>query len=395
MITEPDFEPVTRSKIGLMFRRLTLLVWGLPAALGCEPHAPDAERLQSPQAATTPSFENGIVRIAERSLRFLEIDDVNAEAGRAAVRAPGQIVFRDGAVAEIGAPVAGRVSEIHVRVGDRVEEGALLISLLSPEAASARAASAAADAEVRAARNELERQVRLREKGLGVQRDEFEAETRVMEAQAAAASAALAVAMLGDETGALVHIRAPISGMILDRSAALGASVDPGGETLLRIGDPAALWLMVDVFVDDLPLVQEGAGASIEVATIPHPLRGRVESVGAVLQTQLRRAPVFISIDEQQSANVALRHGMYARAQIEADVLHGVMVPASSVVIRDGRWFATYVEVREGGTEFEQRNVVVGQVVDDYVQVLSGLEPGERIVVRGALLLDGTADLLQ
>lgn len=327
-------------------RRLTLLVWGLPAILGCGLNPPDTE---SPRAATTPSFENGIVRIAEPSLRFLEIDDVNAEAGRAAVRAPGQIVFRDGAVAEIGTPVAGRVSEIHVRVGDRVDEGTLLISLLSPEAASARAASAAADAEVRAARNELERQVRLREKGLGVQRDEFEAETRVMEAQASAASASLAVAMLGEETGALVHIRAPISGMILDRSAALGASVEPGGEPLLRIGDPAALWLMVDVFVDDLPLVQAGAGASIEVATIPRPLRGRVESVGAVLQTQLRRAPVFISIDEQQSANVSLRHGMYARAQIEADVLHGVMVPASSVVIRDGRWFATYVEVREGG----------------------------------------------
>lgn len=360
--------------------------------IGSAEDAPPAAR----QAGSGPVFENGVVRVPPASRAFIEVAVIDAEEARTAVRAPGQIVFRDGAVAEVSAPIAGRIAEIHVRVGDQVETGDTLITLLSPDAAAARSELARARAQLRAARTEMERQLTLLDRGVGVDRDRLEAEVRVAESEAALASAELAVSYLGDESGATVHVRAPIDGTVLERRTTLGASVEPnGGDPLMKIGDPDALWLVVDVFVDDLPMIEKGAAAAIEIATIPRPLNGRVVSVGAVLRRELRRAPVYITIEEQDLGGVALRNGMYARARIDSGIMQGVMVPAASVVIKDGRRYLTYVETEEEGTTFEQREVVVGQVVDDHVQVLSGLQPGERIVVRGALLVDGTADLLQ
>lgn len=471
-----------------VFVSLSVLVAvGLPLSSGCgqaRSHDDFGDRpgdgavptVGAPQAA-------GIIQVPTPSLPFLTVATVQGDRHRAAVRAPGQVVFRDGAQAAIGAPIAGRVSRIHVRVGDKVEAGDLLVTLISPEAAAARAELAQATAQVRAARTELDRQTRIFETGVGIRRDKFEAEIRLAEAEAALASARLAVAFLGDHPvgsgelavstdgastagvmgpggerdrghhqraslqnpmrepaigeramqpgqgkragaiaadaaalGSLVQVRAPLAGMVLDRTASLGASVEPGGEALLSIGDPTALWLVADVFVDDLPLIREGADAVIEIATVAHPVRGRVESVGAVLKRELRRAPVYIAIDEDgwgmpateeslsgaeslmppgQRDQISLQNGMYARVRIDADRLQGVVIPATAVVIKGATQHVVYVELAPDSGRFAQRDVRVGQVIDGHIQVLSGLSVGERIVVGGALLLDGTAVLMQ
>jgi cobalt-zinc-cadmium efflux system membrane fusion protein len=98
---------------------------------------------------------------------------------------------------------------------------------------------------------------------------------------------------------------------------------------------------------------------------------------------------VYIAVEEQQST---LRPGMYARITINAALSQGVVVPVSAVLIKDGKRNIVYVESGEGA--FAPRDVVVGQSIDGHVQVISGLTPGERVVVRGALLLDGTAEQL-
>lgn len=113
---------------------------------------------------------------------------------------------------------------IHVRVGDKVEAGDVLVTLISPEAAAARAELAQATAQVRAARTELDRQTRIFETGVGIRRDKFEAEIRLAEAEAALASARLAVAFLGDHPVGSGELA------VSTDSASTAGVMGPGGE---------------------------------------------------------------------------------------------------------------------------------------------------------------------
>ena len=105
--------------------------------------------------------------------------------------------------------------------------------------------------------------------------------------------------------------------------------------------------------------------------------------------TGLRRAPVYVKIDDE---NVHLTPGMFARANIQAPAEEGVTVPKGAVLIKDGSSTVVYVE--QGDSVFARRDVLLGYTFGEYVQILSGLKPGERVVVDGALLLDAAAQLL-
>jgi cobalt-zinc-cadmium efflux system membrane fusion protein len=299
------------------------------------------------------------------------------------------VAFRDKAISSVGAQVAGRILKVHVQVGDRVRTGDPLVTLSSPGAATARAELAHARVEVQSAEEQCKRQTDMLQRGVGLDFEKFEAQMRLKQAQAELQRASKVVAALGEGTGETVITRAPIAGTVLHRTATVGATVEPGGQPLIEIGDPSALWVVADVFERDLPLVHEGAEATIALASVPVPTRGRIVAIGAAVETELRRAPVYIAVEEQQST---LRPGMYARITINAALSQGVVVPVSAVLIKDGKRNIVYVESGEGA--FAPRDVVVGQSIDGHVQVISGLTPGERVVVRGALLLDGTAEQL-
>ena len=111
-------------------------------------------------------------------------------------------------------------------------------------------------------------------------------------------------------------------------------------------------------------------------------------SVGTVVASGLRTAPVFLTLDAR---GVALRPGMYGRVQIDAADAD-LTLPVSAVLIKDGKEPVVYVQ-RDPLT-FVRRRVVTAQSVDGRVQIVSGLAAGEKVVVRGALLLDGSADQL-
>ncbi len=332
---------------------------------------------------------DGVVRVPPASRPYITVEAVDAQTTTAVVRAPGRVAFRDKAVSSVGAPIAGRVLQAHVQAGDRVRAGDPLVTLSCPGAAAARAELAHARVEMQSAEELVKRQSDMLQKGVGLEFEKFSADMRLKDAQAELERASKVVASLGEGTGETVIIRAPIDGTILHRAATVGATVESGGPPLVEIGNPSALWVVADVFERDLPLVHEGAEATVELASVPTPARGRVAAVGAALEAELRRAPVYVAIEEQ---GLSLRPGMYARITINAASSQGVMVPVTAVLIKDGKRNIVYVENSDGA--FVPRDVIIGQSIDGHVQVMSGVTPGERVVVRGALLLDGAAEQL-
>lgn len=328
----------------------------------------------------------GAVQIQEASRQFIGVEAVGAGEADGVIKAPARVAFRDGALSQLGAPLAGRIVHVHVNTGDAVKAGDPLVTLDCPDAAAARTASAAAEARLKEARTALERARRMLDQGVGTEREVIEATTRFSEAQAEHARAQADVGFVGAGAGPTVVLRAPIDGTVLSRSATVGATVQPG-DTVVEVGDRSALWVVADVFERDLALVREGAKATVELTSVRESITGHVTSVGAVVATGMRTAPVRIALD---TAHAGLRPGMFGRVAVEVPE-SGITLPAEAVLIK-GTDSVVYVE--QDPVTFVQRSVVVTQPFDGKVQVVSGVSPGDRVVVRGALLLDGSADQL-
>lgn len=359
----------------------------LPLA-GCGEHA-DA---QDPafRTGTAERLETGDVRIREDSAAFVQVEPVGEDRVATLVRAPGRIAFREGAVSEVGAPVDGRVTEVHVRVGQRVEAGVPLVTIASPSAAAVRGELARARVMVQAAQAELARQEQMGSAGVGVEVDRARAEADLAQARAMLSALSASATSIGRGSAASVVVRAPIAGTILSRRATVGLAVDAGGEPLVVLGEPGAVWIVAEVFERELPLVREGATARVSLAAAPAPVTARVDAIGGAVDPETRRAPVYLAIEGE--IGTQLRAGMFARAEIEVGDA-GLGIPTSAVLVKDAGRTIVYVERAE--RTFASRDVQIGAPVGGRAPVLAGLERGERIVVRGALLLDGQAGLLR
>jgi len=330
----------------------------------------------------------GTVRLPKASLRYLQIAPVQPQGGAFEVRVPARAEFKDGAVSRVGAPASGRVVSVAVKTGERVRAGQTLLTLASPDAAAARNALSAAHTAVREAQAAVDRQDRMMREGIGIEREQLEAGFRLSQAQAEADRAAATAALVGDGSGADLLVRSPISGTVIDVKTSAGAAVAPGSEPLVDVGDPDAVWIVADVTDHDLPLISEGASAEVLLNVAPSPLAARVVSIGSVVDPSLRTAPVRLAL---VAPIPGLRPGTFGRATIKT-VAQGATLPAEAVLIRGGKDWIVYVA--KGDDTFERRRVVAGRPIDGRVQVLSGLAPGDRVVVHGALLLDGSAEQL-
>jgi membrane fusion protein, heavy metal efflux system len=363
---------------------LSAFSFAAPVALsGCSAPA-NATQMERDLSKALPA---GVVTIPEASRAFIVVAAAKDQSGANDLRAPARVEFRDGAVSQIGAPLDGRVVRVHVRRGDAVHAGDPLVTLDCPDAASVRAAVDTATASLREANAAFERERRMLDEGIGIEREKLEAETKVSENDAELARARAGAAFVGEGSGTTVVVRAPIGGIVTARKATEGMAVQHGGDPLVEIGDPTAVWVIADVFERDLPNVHESAPAHVELPE--GTLEGRVTSIGPVVASGLRTAPVGISLTSERKG---LRPGMYGRADIAMTAAAGTLTLPTEAVLVKGKDTIVYVE--KNLTTFERRTVVVGQSVDGRVPVISGLAPGDRVVVRGALLLDGSADQL-
>jgi len=182
---------------------------------------------------------------------------------------------------------------------------------------------------------------------------------------------------------------APISGFVIEKDAVAGQMVD-AGIRLYRIADLAIVWVMAEIYEQDLPFVQLGQEAVVKVSAFPdREFRGRVTFIYPTVDEKTRTARVRL---EFENPGYFLKPGMFISAQIQAELADSAVLVPDSAVLRSGEKNTVFV-VLDGGN-FEARDVALGvEGGDDLVQVLSGLRPGERIVTSGQFLLDSESQL--
>ena len=287
----------------------------------------------------------------------------------------------------------GRVVDIKTRLDDNVKKGQLLLKVQSPDVTNAFNAYLKAANDEQLANKAYLRTQDLYQHGAVSQAMLEQAEDTEKDAKADLTAAEEQLKTLGvdkDHPSSVVNVYAPISGVIVaqnvtDASAA-GVSLS-GSATAFTIADLSRVWVVCDVYENDIPKLQLGQEAKIRINAYPdRPLTGRVSDIGPILDPSLRTAKVRIEVGNPGF----LKLGMFATATFTSRVkeTHAVVSAEAVLHLHDRDW----VFVPAGGNQFKRTEVRSGQMLSGNRQeILSGLEPGEQ-VVTSALLLETAGD---
>jgi len=329
------------------------------------------------------------IQIQAAQKQFLTIEAAGADQTSDVLALPGRVAFRPQGQSAVGTAIAGRVAAVLVRAGEVVKAGTPLLAIDSADAAAGRAALDQTATRLAAAENMYRRQVEMVEKGVGLEIDRQEAEARLKDARAEHSRARHAAGLIGSGQGNRFTVRAPSDGVVMAIRVAVGASVVPGGDALLEIGDPTRLLVIAQVPEGELRRIAVGQEADIELPALATRVAARVENFSPRVDPESRRAQLYLALARRIDG---LRAGMLAQVGVRVAREEGLSVPTTAVLIKDGKRRMVYVESADG--RFEARDVQTGRNQDGRVMILQGLRPGERIVVRGALLLDTQAERL-
>ena len=186
-----------------------------------------------------------------------------------------------------------------------------------------------------------------------------------------------------------VPVRSPRDGIVMEKMAVAGQMADAGMK-LYRIADLATVWVLAQVYEQDLPLVKLGQEAAVTLAYLPdRTYRGRVTYIYPSVDEKTRTAKVRI---ELHNPGYQLKPGMFASVTLTNIVAESAVLVPDSAVLRSGETNTVFVAL-DGG-KFKPRTVTLGLRADgDQYQVLSGLSGGEKIVTSGQFLLDSESQL--
>ena len=285
----------------------------------------------------------------------------------------------------------GRVVEIRARLGDTVKKGQVLLRVQSADIAAAYSDYQKAVADETLSSKQLERAKGLYDHGAISLNDLQVAEDAENKAKVDVQTAAEHLHVLGsplDHPSGIVDIVAPISGVITDQQVTNAAGVQGlSSANPFTISDLSYVWILCDVYENDLSAVRLGDTADVRLNAYPdRVVTGRISNIGAVLDPNIRTAKVRIEVRNPGE----MRPGMFVTA-----TFHGqkpethAAIPASAILhLHDRDW----VYVPAGGNKFRRVGIVSGaDLPNKMAEVVSGIQPGQQ-VVRDALVLQNTVE---
>lgn len=337
-----------------------VLAMALAACGGEEPKAPAP--VSSSQSAARPS-------------RSVQTAAVETTGGRL-ITIPATVAARQSAT--LAARIPAAVRELPRREGERVAAGAVVARL---DDTALRGGLAAAEANVQAAESDLARMRSLEKSGAATPREVEEATARAASAQAGLSAAR--------ENLSYAVLRSPFSGVIAARRVEVGDVVAPG-QPLVEIEGAGGLELRATLSAEESIALRPGSAVEARVDGIAAPLQGRVAALSPAGDPATHRFELRTDLP----AADGLRSGLFARlllpAQAGAEQEASLAVPAAAVFQRGGlTGVFTISEGTEGGKVARLRWIAPGSTTGDRIEVRSGLEAGERVVLDPGDLADG------
>ena len=297
------------------------------------------------------------------------------------VGASGRIEPDERRIYAVSPKFEGYVERLHVNVtGQSVGKGQALFEVYSPELVSAQreyAIAAQGVESLSAAGGPAQESMRqLAEASLLRLRNWDISEAQVK-----------ALAKSG-ETKRTLTFRSPVSGIITEKKALQGMRFMPG-EVLYQVSDLSSVWVIADVFEQDIGAVKLGAEAKVRINAYPDKsFAGKVSYVSPTLNAATRTVPVRV---ELPNPGLLLKPGMFAQVDMPVSGKGSVLTVPNSAVIDSGTRQVVLVQLTAG--RFEPREVKLGNRSSTYVEVISGIKDGEAVVVAANFLIDAESNL--
>lgn len=355
---------------------------------GCK-EPPSDPKAEAPPALKVERVEDRNVFEVDRPERFQLVKAV-PHVARPELRVTGTVqpdVSRNVPVISLA---AGRVVEIHARLGDKVTKGQLLLTVQSSDISSAYNDYQQALADENLARKQLDRAKLLNERGAIAEKDLEVAQAVQTKAQVTIKTTLERLRVLGvdpDHPSPIVQIRAPVSGVITDQQVTAASGVQGlASPNPFTISDLSSVWIVCDVYENDLANIRLGETADIRLNAYPDRVfTGTISNIGAILDPNIRTAKVRIEV---QNPEAIMRPGMFVTATFFGPQKETrAAVPATAILhLQDRDW----VYVPADGNKFRRVEVMGGDMLPGGMQeIVSGIAPGQQVIAN-ALELQNT-----
>ena len=366
---------------------IILAVWLGGKVFG--PHEP-------PAAAASPP---GTFRATPQQLKTFTVEAVRMHAFVSEELTEGKIGVNGDRATPVISPYSGRVTRVIAGLGDTVRARAPLATVEASEFVQAQNDLKVAASQVKLARiNETRKHALYDAKGGSLQ-DWQQAQADLASAETALNAVRNRLQIFGKTAADIANLEssqamnpvativAPIAGVVVDRQVGPGQYLQAGGTPVFTIADPSSVWLLANVREADSGSVK--LGQPVEVRVLAYPKRvfkARVTYVAAVVDAVTHRLPVRAEIENH---DLALKPEMFATFRIlTSGATESPAVPSAAVVYEGA---AAHVWVVAGDGLVAYRAIRTGRSDDGLVEVLDGLQAGERIVTKGGLFIDQAA----
>jgi len=340
--------------------------------------------------ATGPMFSDnhGLLTVpASSPLRSrLAVQAVGSGGATATVDVPAAVEADPARVVNVLAPQAGRVTALKAGLGEHVRQGQVLAVLASGDFAQAESDDAKARDAFGLASKALTRARGVQNAGGSAVKDLEAAESAYTQAKAELVRAdARLNALNGAAAGRARNLvlAAPQSGVVTSLAVGAGAQVSDPDAVLMTVTNIDRVFVTANVAEADIGRAQIGTDAEIILTADPaHPLHGKVTETNVIVEPDTRRQKVRIALANPRGR---LLPNMYATVRLAVRSAGGVFVPQSALLMNNDI-ISVLVEVRPW--VFQRRAVQIGDETAEAARVLRGLQPGDRVVVRGGILLN-------
>lgn len=291
---------------------------------------------------------------------------------RRVIRTVGTVEFDETSLAEVTTKFKGWIEKLHVdATGKQAHKGEPLFEIYSPDLYSA----------------QVEYVLALSQDGTGATSMKASALTKLKFFDVSAEQ--IAELEKSRQATKTLRVSAPRDGIVVEKMAIEGQMVDAGMK-LYRLADLSLVWVLAQVYEQDLPFVKLGQEAVVKLSFFSdREFRGRVTYVYPTLDEKTRTARVRL---EFHNPGFFLKPGMFATVELAADLEASTLLVPDMAVLRSGEHNTVFVAL-DGG-RFEPRTVTLGpRAEDNLYQVLSGLKAGERVVTSGQFMLDSESQL--
>ena len=293
---------------------------------------------------------------------------------RRAIRTVGTVEFDETALAEVTTKFKGWIEKLYVdATGKQVHRGEPLFAIYSPDLFSAQTEYLLAlnQAAGTAGSDSLKATALAKLQFFDISDDQITELEKTRQPKKA------------------LRINAPRDGIVVEKMAIEGQMVDAGMK-LYRLADLSLVWVLSQIYEQDLPFLQLGQEAVVRLSYLPdREFRGRVTYIYPTLDEKTRTAKVRM---EFHNPGFFLKPGMFATVELHAELEASTLLVPDSAVLRSGEKNTVFVAL--AGGKFDPRTITLGpRSEDNLYQVLSGLSEGERVVTSGQFMLDSESQL--